>query len=69
MKTIFERFVKEAGCAQPHRQCRRRSDNEMMPLVLLPVNTTRKDVFRVVSTNVEKLTSEKSLGTCSFYRM
>ena len=30
METIFERFVKEAGCAQPHRQCRRRSDNEMV---------------------------------------
>ena len=41
----------------------------MMLLMLLPVNTTRRDVFHAVSTNVEKLTSEKSLGTCSFYHM
>ena len=53
MKTIFERFVKEAGCIQPHRQCRRKNDNEMVSLVLLPVNTTRKDVFHTMSTNVE----------------
>ena len=69
MKTIFERSVKEVGYAQPHRQCRRRSNNEMVPLVLLPVNTTQKDVFRAVSTNVEKLTVKKSPGACSFYRM
>ena len=55
IKTIFERFVKEVGCAQPHRQCRRRSDNEMLPFVLLRVNTTRNDVFHAVSTNVEKI--------------
>ena len=36
MKTIFERFVKEAGCTQPHRQCRRRSNNEMVPLDYYP---------------------------------
>jgi hypothetical protein len=41
----------------------------MVPLVLLPVNTTRKDVFRAVSKNIEKLTVEKSPRTCSFYRM
>ena len=72
MKTIFERFVKKAGCIQPHRQCRRMSDNEMVslvPLVLILVNIARKDVFRAVSTNVEKLTVEKSPRTCSFYRM
>ena len=30
MKTIFEGFVKEARCIQFYRQCRRRSDNDMV---------------------------------------
>ena len=68
MKTIFERFIKEARCIQPHRQCQK-SDNKMVPLVQLPINSTRMDVFRAVSTNVEKLTVEKSPGNCLFYRM
>ena len=39
MESVFEKYVMEIGCTQPHRQCRRRSDNQMVPLILLPMNT------------------------------
>ena len=52
-------WKKKVGCTQPHRQYQRRSDNEMVPLVLLSINTTWYDIFRAMSTYVEKLTVEK----------
>ena len=44
-ESIFEKCVKETWCTQPHRQCQRRSDNKMVPLILLPMNIRRDDVF------------------------
>ena len=54
MESVFEKYVTEIGCTQPHRQCRRRSDNQMVPLILLPMNTRRKDVFHIVVADVER---------------
>ena len=39
MESIFEKYVQETRCTQPHRQCRRRNNNQMVPLILLPMNT------------------------------
>jgi hypothetical protein len=41
----FTAFVGDAGCTQPHRQVRRKVDNSVVPLILLPMNTTKVDVF------------------------
>ena len=67
MESVFEKYVTETGCTQPHRQCRRRSDNQMVPLILLPMNTRREDVFHTVVANVERITKSKAPGPCSFY--
>ena len=69
MEIVFEKYVTETGCTQPHRQCRRRSDNQMVPLILLPMNTKRDDVFHTVVADVEKITKSKAPGPCSFYRL
>jgi hypothetical protein len=37
----FTAFVGDAGCTQPHRQVRRKVDNSVVPLILLPMNTTK----------------------------
>ena len=39
MESIFEKYVIETRCPQPHKQCRQRSDNQMVPLIILPMNT------------------------------
>ena len=69
MESMFEKYVQESGCTQPHRQCRRRKDKTIVPLVLLPVNTKREDVFHAILADVQKITMGKAPGPCSFYRM
>ena len=69
MESVFEKYVMETGCTQPHRQCRRRSDNQMVPLILLPMNTRREDVHHMVVADVERITKSKAPGPCSFYRL
>ena len=69
MESVFQKYVQESGCTQPHRQCQQRNDKTMVPLVLLPMNTRREDVFHAVIANVQKITMDKAPGPCSFYRM
>ena len=69
MESVFEKYVMETGCTQPHRQCRRRSDNQMVPLILLPMNTRREDVYHTVVADVERITKSKAPRPCSFYRL
>ena len=69
MESVFEKYVQKSGYTQPHRQCRRRKDKTIVPLVLLLVNTKREDVFHVVLADVQKITMGKALGPCLFYRM
>ena len=69
MESVFEKYVQELGCTQPHRQCQRRKDKTIVPLVLLPMNTKREDVFHAVIANVQKITMDNALGPCLFYHM
>ena len=52
MESVFEKYVREIRCRQLHRKCRRRSDKQMVPLILMPMNTRREDVFYTVLANV-----------------
>ena len=69
MENVFQKYVQESGCTQPHRQCQRRNDQKMVPLILLPMNTRREDVYHVVIADVQKITMSKAPGPCSFYHM
>ena len=69
MESVFQKYVQDSGCTQPHRQCQRQNDKKMVPLVLLPMNTRREDVFHAVIADVKKITMSKAPGPCSFYRM
>jgi hypothetical protein len=65
----FQEFVGEAGCTQPHRQIRRKVDNLVVPLILLPMNTTKVDVFHLVNEEVKKMVDSEPLSLASFHRM
>ena len=69
MECVFQKYVEECGCTQLHRECQRRNDKTMVPLVLLPMNTRREDVYHVVIADVQKITMTKAPGPCSFYRI
>jgi hypothetical protein len=53
-KESFSDFIRDVGCTQPHRQVQKKVDNSVVPLVLLPMNTTKVDVFHLVNEEVWK---------------
>ena len=52
MECVFQKYVQECGCTQPHRECQRRNDKTMVPFVLLPMNTRREDVYHAMIADV-----------------
>ena len=65
----FTAFVGDAGCTQPHRQVRKKLDNTVVPLILLPMNTTKVDVFYFINEEVKTLVDEESMSLASFHRL
>jgi hypothetical protein len=65
----LQEFIGEAGCTQPHRQIRRKVDNSVVPLILLPMNTTKVDVFHFVNEEEKKMVCGEPLSIASFHRM
>jgi hypothetical protein len=65
----FTAFVGDAGCTQPHRQVRRKVDNSVVPLILLPMNTTKVDVFHFVNEEVKTLVGGESMSLASFHQL
>ena len=67
MESVFEKYVTKTGCTQLHRQCRQRSNNQMVPLILLPMNTRRVDVFHTIVADIQRITKSTASGPCLFY--
>ena len=65
----FTAFVGDAGCTQPHRQVRKKLDNTVVPLILLPMNTTKVDVFHFVNEEVKTLMDGESMSLALFHRL
>jgi hypothetical protein len=65
----FTAFVGDAGYTQPHRQVRKKVDNSVVPLILLPMNTTKVDVFHFVNEEVKTLVGGESMSLTSFHRL
>jgi hypothetical protein len=68
----FTAFVGDAGCtqlSQPHRQVRKKVDNSVVLLILLPMNTMKVDVFHFVNEEVKTLVGRESMSLASFHRL
>jgi hypothetical protein len=65
----FTAFVGDAGYTQPHRQVRKKVDNSVVSLILLPMNTTKEDVFHFVNEEVKTLVGGGSMSLASFHRL
>ena len=66
-RAVLQNYFKEAGCTQPQRQVVRRKDRTTLPLVLLPMNTTRQDVYDMVSIVIANLGQNISISKSAFY--
>jgi hypothetical protein len=65
----FTTFVGDVGCTQSHCQVRKKVDNSVMPLIFLPMNTTKADVFHFVNEGMKMLVGEESMSLASFHRL
>jgi hypothetical protein len=65
----FTAFVGDAGCTQSHRQVQKKVENFVVPLILLPMNTTKVDVFHFVNEEVTTLVGGESMSLASFHRL
>jgi hypothetical protein len=63
----FTKFVVDAGYTQPHRQVRKKVDNSVVLLILLPINTTKVDVFHFINEEVKTLVGGESMSLASFH--
>jgi hypothetical protein len=59
---MFDAFVQKAGCPQPHCSIRRRLDNIVHILVLLPMNTTKIDVYEYVNSKVQRIWNRRGIS-------
>ena len=66
-RAVLENYFKEAGCIQPHRQVVQRKDRTTLPIVLLPMNTTRQDVYDMVSVEIANLGQNIPISKSAFY--
>ena len=65
----FTAFVGDAGCTQSHRQVRKKLNNTVVLLILLPMNTTKVDVFHFVNEEVKTLVDRESMSLATFHRL
>ena len=63
----FTTFVGDARCTQFHHQVWKKVENSIVPLILLPMNTTKMDVFHYVNEEVKMLVEEGFILIASFH--
>lgn len=57
---IFEKFVTKSGCMQRRRQHLRKKDGLFVQLVLLPMNTKKKDIQALINKNLVEARKKRS---------
>ena len=65
----FTAFIGDTGYTQPHHQVRKKVDNSIVPLILMPMNTTKVDVFYFINEEVKTLVGRESILLTSFHRL
>ena len=46
---VFQKYINGCGCAQLHQQHYQKKDGIFLPLVLLPMNTQKKDIQTLIN--------------------
>jgi hypothetical protein len=67
-RAILQKYIKGCGCIQPHRQHFRKRDGVFVPLVLLPMNTKKKDIRNLINQSLQEL-RESEISVSAFHAM
>ncbi len=65
---LFQRYIKRYGCVQPHRQHFMKTNMKFIPLILLPINTKKKDIHALINDHLLK-DGEKDIRVSAFHAM
>jgi hypothetical protein len=67
-RAIFHKYIIGCGCIQPHRQHLHKRDGLFIPLVLLPMNTKKKEVLGLINQSLVEA-REKEISVSVFHAM
>jgi hypothetical protein len=67
-RAVLKKYINECGCPQPHRQYFRKRDGTFLPLVLLPMNTKKKNIRSLVNESLCE-SGEKEISVSAFHAM
>jgi hypothetical protein len=65
---VFQKYISGCGCPQPHRQHYQKKDGIFLPLVLLPMNTKKKDIRALINESLLE-SGEKEISVSAFHAM
>ena len=68
VRVILYKYIKGCGCMQPHRQHYHKKDGLFVTLVLLPMNTKKKDIRGLVNQSLIEA-GEKDISVSTFHAM
>jgi hypothetical protein len=67
-RAVFQKYINGCGCIQPHRQHFCKREGTFLPLVLLPMNTKKKDVRALINASILE-SGEKEISISAFHAM
>jgi hypothetical protein len=67
-RTVLKKYINGCGCPQPHRQHFRKRDGTFLPLLLLPMNTKKKNIRSLINESLCE-SGEKEISVSAFHAM
>jgi hypothetical protein len=65
---MFQKYINGCGCIQPHRQHFNKKEGAFCPLVLLPMNTKKKDIRALINDSLLEA-CQKEISISAFHAM
>jgi hypothetical protein len=67
-RAMFQKYINGCGCTQPHRQHFNKKEGTLCPLVLLPMNTKKKDIRALINDSLLEA-YQKEISISAFHVM
>jgi hypothetical protein len=67
-RAVLKKYINGCGCLQPYRQHFRKRDGTFLPLVLLPMNTKKKNIRSLINESLCE-SGEKEISVSAFHAM
>jgi hypothetical protein len=67
-RALFQKYINGCGCTQPHRQHFQKGEGTFIPLVLLPMNTKKRDIRALINDSLLE-SGVKEISISAFHAM